>query len=55
MDEFQGLLKKYSPLFIFLIGILFLLAIGDPRRALLLLVVGLAMQYFWIRYKYPKT
>ena len=31
MDEFQGFFKKYSPLVISFIGIMFLLAIGDYR------------------------
>ncbi|MQY62602.1 hypothetical protein GH146_04900 [archaeon] len=52
MDEFQGFFKKYSPLVISFIGIMFLLAIGDYRRAWLLLAAGLGMQYFWIRLRY---
>jgi hypothetical protein len=53
-DELQGIFKKYSPLLISLVGTLFLLVIGDFRRAGLLLAVGLGMQYLWIRFKYPK-
>jgi len=52
MDELQGLFKKYSPLIICLIGVLFLVATGDYRRALLLAAVGFGMQYFWIRLRY---
>ncbi|MBT8171969.1 hypothetical protein KJN74_03775 [Candidatus Bathyarchaeota archaeon] len=54
IDEFQGLIKKYSPLFISLIGIIILLVLGEIQRAYLLLGVGLAMQYFWMRIKYPR-
>ncbi|MCJ7722356.1 hypothetical protein MUO98_08150 [Candidatus Bathyarchaeota archaeon] len=55
MDELQGLFKKFSPLIISLIGVLFLVATGDYRRALLLLAVGLGMQYFWMRLRYPRN
>jgi hypothetical protein len=55
MDEFQAFFKKYSPLIISLAGVLFLLIIDETTRALLLLVVGLAMQYFWMRIKYPRN
>ncbi|MCW4016043.1 MAG: hypothetical protein NWF06_06720 [Candidatus Bathyarchaeota archaeon] len=51
-DEFQGLFKKYSPLFISLVGIIFLIAIRDYKRSLYLLLAGLAMQYFWMRLRY---
>ena len=53
-DELQGLFKKYSPLIISLVGILFLILIGDLRRAYALLAVGLGMQYIWMRLRYPK-
>ena len=52
LDEFQGLFKKYSPLVISLIGVMFLLAIGEYRRAWLLVAVGLGMQFFWMRFRY---
>jgi hypothetical protein len=55
MDQFQDFFKKYSPLIISLVGVLFLLIIGELRRAWLLLAVGLAMQYFWMRIKYPRN
>jgi hypothetical protein len=55
MDEFQDFFKKYSPLIISLVGVLFLLIIGETKRAWLLLAVGLAMQYFWMRIKYPRN
>ena len=53
-DELQGLLKKYSPLLISLVGVLFLVAIGDLKRSWYLLAAGLAMEYFWMRLKYPR-
>jgi hypothetical protein len=55
MDEFQDFFKKYSPLIISLVGVLFLLVVGEIKRAWLLLAVGLAMQYFWMRFKYPRN
>ena len=51
MDEFQDFFKKYSPLIISLVGVLFLLVIDELKRAWLLLAVGMAMQYFWMRVK----
>jgi hypothetical protein len=54
-NELPSLIKKYSPLLISLVGILILIAIGEIRRAWLLLAVGLGMQYFWMRLKYPRN
>jgi hypothetical protein len=53
-DELQGLLKKYSPFLICMIGVVFLVATGDIKRSGYLLAAGLAMQYFWMRVKYPR-
>ena len=55
MDQFQDFFKKYSPLIISLVGVLFLLVIDELKRAWLLLAVGMAMQYFWMRVKYPRN
>jgi len=53
-DQIQGFFKKYSPLLICLVGMAYLVATGEFRTASILLGVGLGMQYFWIRSKYPK-
>ena len=53
-DQLQGFIKKYSPLLICLIGMAYLLVIGQQRTASLLLAAGLAMQYFWMRSRYPR-
>ncbi|MCW4021700.1 MAG: hypothetical protein NWF02_00850 [Candidatus Bathyarchaeota archaeon] len=53
-DQLQGFIKKYSPLLICLLGMAYLVARGQHGTASLLLAVGLAMQYFWMRSKYPR-
>ncbi|MDG6222132.1 MAG: hypothetical protein IAX21_08565 [Candidatus Bathyarchaeota archaeon] len=53
-DQLQGLFKKYSPLIICLAGMVYLIATGQIRTASILLGVGLGMQYFWMRSRYPR-
>jgi len=53
-DQLEGFFKKYSPLLICLVGMTYLVATGEIRTASILLGVGLGMQYFWIRRKYPR-